>query len=82
MAGAQHAGIEKIPPLQHDEDREEDGQFDIIHSRSLLKVPQQREGNYKEQSTNSQNASYHGTGNDKGIAGSWLLLHHLTRGWQ
>ena len=52
MAGAQHAGIEKVPPLQHNEDGEEDGEFDVVHSCSLLEIPQQGKGNQEEQSSN------------------------------
>ena len=79
MAGAQRAGVEKVPPLQHDKDGEEYGKLDVIHSRSLLKVPQQGKGNNKEQTSNGQDTLFHRTGNDEGIAGAWLLFHHLAR---
>ena len=79
MTGAQRAGVEKVPPLQHDEDGKENGKLDVIHSRSLFKIPQQGKGNNKEQTSNGQDTLFHRTGDNESIAGAWLLFHHFTR---
>lgn len=77
MARAQHAGIKQVPPLQHDEDGEEDGQLSIVHAALMLEVPQQNSGKSEKQTANDKYAANHGTGDNEGVAGTWLLLHDL-----
>ena len=79
MAGTQHAGVEQVPPLQHDKDGEEHRQLHLVDSCNALEIPQQREGDCEEQTADDADAVHHGGCDDKRVATARLLLHHLTR---